>query len=227
MLEAPFRINLSVLIPPLSAVKSVLIFVSSILVFSIALILVLVSLPVKTGRFDSFRASFTKNLLALVNSSVAKFMLISLFIFIAYSNVLGNIPGNYTPTHYYSVVIGLSLRFWTPIFICATLTDFKGFFAHMFPKGAPIWILVLLPVVEFVSIMLRPLILIIRLATNLAAGHILLFIFSYFRTLLPLASPLLGSLLGALFVMEFFISVLQAYIFVALLALYIEDTLVH
>ena len=75
--------------------------------------------------------------------------------------------------------------------------------------------------------MLRPLILVVRLATNLAAGHILLFIFSYFASLLPVASPLLGLLLGALFVIEFFISILQAYIFTTLLSLYIEDTIAH
>lgn len=95
----------------------------------------------------------------------------------------------------------------------------------MFPKGAPIWIIVLLPIVEFVSIMLRPLILVVRLATNLAAGHILLFIFSYFASLLSSASPLIGLLLRALYVMEFFISILQAFIFVNLLTLYIADTL--
>lgn len=85
--------------------------------------------------------------------------------------------------------------------------------------------MVLLPIVEFTSIMLRPLILVVRLATNLAAGHILLFIFSYFATLLPVASPLIGILLAVLFIIEFFISILQAYIFINLLTLYIEDTL--
>lgn len=75
--------------------------------------------------------------------------------------------------------------------------------------------------------MLRPLILVVRLATNLAAGHILLFIFSYFASLLPASSPLLGGLLAALYVIEFFISILQAYIFTTLLSLYVEDTLPH
>ena len=95
----------------------------------------------------------------------------------------------------------------------------------MYPKGAPVWLIILLPLVEFISIMLRPFILVVRLATNLAAGHILLYIFSYFASLLPLASPLIGSLLSVLFVIEFFISVLQAYIFINLLTLYIEETL--
>lgn len=85
--------------------------------------------------------------------------------------------------------------------------------------------MVLLPIVEFTSIMLRPLILVVRLATNLAAGHILLFIFSYFATLLPVASPLIGLLLAVLYIIEFCISLLQAYIFINLLTLYIEDTL--
>lgn len=85
--------------------------------------------------------------------------------------------------------------------------------------------IVLLPIVEFISIMLRPLILVVRLATNLAAGHILLFIFSYFASLLPIASPLIGVLLAVLYIIEFCISILQAYIFINLLTLYIEDTL--
>ena len=84
--------------------------------------------------------------------------------------------------------------------------------------------IVLLPIVEFISIMLRPFILVVRLCTNLAAGHILLFIFSYFAGLLPVASPFIGTLLAVLFVIEFFISILQAYIFVNLLTLYIDDT---
>lgn len=95
----------------------------------------------------------------------------------------------------------------------------------MFPKGAPIWLIVLLPIVEFISIILRPLILVVRLGTNLAAGHILLFIFSYFASILPPSSPLLAVLLSVLFIIEFFISILQAYIFVTLLCLYVEDRL--
>lgn len=179
----------------------------------------------KLGRFGALKALIRDNLPHLLDSKVAKALLVSSFVVIAYSNFLGNIPGNYTPTQFYSVVMRLRLTFWTPILICALITDFKGFFAHMFPKGAPIWMMVLLPIVEFVSIMLRPLILVVRLATNLAAGHILLYIFSYFATLLPAASPFLGVLLGILFIMEAFISILQAYIFINLITLYIDDTL--
>jgi ATP synthase subunit 6 len=179
----------------------------------------------EAGRMGALKIKFISYITTLVESAVAKWLLISLFVVIALSNVLGGVPGRYAPTMFYSNVILTSLAFWFPIFMCSLITDFKGFFAHMFPIGAPIWIIVLLPIVEFVSIILRPLILVIRLATNLAAGHILLYIFSYFATLLPEASPLIGGLLGALYVIEFFISILQAYIFVTLITLYIQDSL--
>lgn len=179
----------------------------------------------KSGRFSALKSITLRLLPQLLTSKVARALLVRAFIFIAYSNFSGNIPGNYTPTQFYSVVISLSLSLWVPILACSLITDFKGFFAHMFPKGAPIWIIVLLPVVEFISIMLRPLILVVRLGTNLAAGHILLFIFSYFASLLPLASAPLRVLLSVLFVIEFFISILQAYIFINLMTLYIDDTL--
>lgn len=198
---------------------------SSFIIMFIAIYFVIFTFFSKLGRFGALKSLITDNLPHLLDSKVAKALLVSSFVVIAYSNFLGNIPGNYTPTQFYSVVIRLRLTFWTPILICALITDFKGFFAHMFPKGAPIWIMVLLPIVEFVSIMLRPLILVVRLATNLAAGHILLYIFSYFATLLPAASPFLGLLLGVLFIIEAFISILQAYIFINLITLYIDDTL--
>jgi hypothetical protein len=63
------------------------------------------------GRFTAFKSFIVETLPSVLNSKVAKFLLIALFVTIAYSNVLGNVPGNYTPTQYYSVVITLSFRF--------------------------------------------------------------------------------------------------------------------
>lgn len=65
----------------------------------------------KVGRFSAFKSLIVDSLPNLLQSKVAKFLLIALFIAIAYSNVLGNIPGNYTPTQYYSVVMTLSFTF--------------------------------------------------------------------------------------------------------------------
>ncbi len=73
--------------------------------------------------------------------------------------------------------------------------------------------------------MLRPITLAIRISTNLAAGHILVFIFRYFGLLLPgTGKVLLRTVVLTLQGLELVISILQAYIFVALLVIYLVES---
>ncbi len=53
--------------------------------------------------------------------------------------------------------------------------DFKGIVSHMLPYGAPTGLILFLPLVEIFSQVIRPLTLTIRFATNLSAGHIMIF----------------------------------------------------
>ena len=108
--------------------------------------------------------------------------------------------------------------------ICVSLTQLKRFVAHLFPYGSPLPLLVILPLVELFSQIIRPLTLIIRLRTNLSSGHIMVYMFSYFTLLSALLSPFIYVVLYILVVLEFFISLLQAYIFVSLVSLYITET---
>lgn len=80
-----------------------------------------------------------------------------------------------------------------------------------------------LPLVEIFSQLIRPLTLTVRFATNLSAGHIIMFMFSYFRILSSTLAPFLGVVLCILTLMEIFIAFLQVYIFCTLLALYLEE----
>lgn len=88
-----------------------LVFYSRVLFLTIAFAIIFFSLPLKFGRFLAFKNLVVSSLRTMVTSKVAQGLLVGLFIFLAYSNVLGNIPGNYTPTQFYSVVIALRLRF--------------------------------------------------------------------------------------------------------------------
>lgn len=88
-----------------------LLILTSLVFIIIAVYFVFYSFFVKLGRFRAFKAFLLNFLPSLLNSKVAKFLLIAAFILIAYSNVLGNVPGNYTPTQYYSVVMTLSFTF--------------------------------------------------------------------------------------------------------------------
>ena len=84
--------------------------------------------------------------------------------------------------------------------------------------------MLLLPIIEGFSQLIRPFTLMIRLRTNLAAGHIIIFIFSYFTLLSDSLIVPLYVVLNLLFFLELAISALQAYIFVSLLSLYVSET---
>jgi len=160
----------------------------------------------------------------MVSSNVAGALVLSLFTGLLVSNILGNIPLASIPTLFYSVTLSLSVLFWVPLILCVFLSQAKEFLAHMLPYGSPVGLILFLPLIEIFSQIIRPFTLMIRLRTNLSAGHIIMFMFSYFTLLSSVISPLIYVVLGLLFVLELCISVLQAYIFVSLISLYINET---
>lgn len=176
------------------------------------------------SRFSSLKFIVIDVLSAAVNSLASKLLFFSLFVFFVLVNLSGNIPLQSIPTQYYSFTVTLSLLFWIPIIISVCYTDFKNFFAHLLPYGSPVGLILLLPLIEGFSQIIRPFTLIIRLRTNLAAGHIIIFMFSYFTLLSDSLIVPLYLVLYLLFFLELAISVLQAYIFVSLLALYVSET---
>ena len=97
--------------------------------------------------------------------------------------------------------------------------------AHMLPYGSPIALMLFLPLVEIFSQLIRPFTLIIRLRTNLSRGHIMLYMFSYFTLLSDALSFVIFPAITVLFILEICISMLQAYIFVTLVSLYVAETI--
>ena len=176
-------------------------------------------------RYSVVKQSFMDNLSSIVNSKVSKFLILVLFLTFLLINLSGNVPLNSIPTLFYSQTLTISFLFWLPIMICVSLTQFKGFMAHMLPYGSPVGLMLFLPLVELFSQLIRPLTLMIRLRTNLSRGHIMMYMFSYFTLLSSSLSPFIHVVLFALFILELCISMLQAYIFVSLIALYINETL--
>lgn len=176
------------------------------------------------SRFSTFKLMLTDALSSAVRSLIGKVALFSLFIFFILVNVSGNIPLQSIPTQYYSFTVTVSLLFWIPIIVSVSYTDFKNFFAHLLPYGSPVGLILILPLIEGFSQIIRPFTLIIRLRTNLAAGHIMIFMFSYFTLLSDLLILPLYVVLYLLFFLELAISALQAYIFVSLLSLYVAET---
>ena len=136
-----------------------------------------------------------------------------------------NIPLFTVPIMFYSYVLFNALLFWIPIMGFGLYRDFKGMVSHILPYGAPTGLMLFLPLVEIFSQVIRPLTLTIRFATNLSAGHIMIFMFSYFSMLSSALAPFLYIVLTVLLLIEVFIAFLQAYIFITLLGLYLDETI--
>lgn len=176
------------------------------------------------SRFRALKLLVTRNIYSLVSSPIITYFLFILFLFFCLINLLGNFPLFMLPTNFYSVTLTTSLLFWLPIVICVSFTQLKSFLAHLLPYGAPAALSLFLPLVEGFSFLIRPFTLMIRLRTNLSAGHIIMYMFSYFTLLSSFLSPFIYIVLSLLFVLELCISLLQAYIFMTLLRLYIVET---
>jgi F-type H+-transporting ATPase subunit a len=114
-----------------------------------------------------------------------------------------------------------------------------GFWKHGFrflklfvPSGVPIYILPLVTFIEVLSFLSRPLSHSVRLFANILAGHITLYVFGAFVTMLGAVGILgwLGALIPlamtvALMALELLIALLQAYVFAILTCIYLNDAI--
>jgi len=95
------------------------------------------------------------------------------------------------------------------------------------PSGAPKILLPLIVVIEIVSYLIRPLSLSLRLFANMMAGHALVHILLGFVYLITstLVLPLGVLAVFTVMLLEFGIALIQAYVFVVLCCIYLQDSL--
>lgn len=149
----------------------------------------------------------------------------TLFMFILFCNALGMVPYSFTVTSHIIVTLAMALT----VFIGVTLIGIAKHgvkFLHLFcPSGVPIFVMPLLIPIEIISYFVRPISLSVRLFLNMMVGHTMLKVFAGFVVLLGLfgIGPLAFIVLFIGF--EFFVALLQAYIFAVLSCLYLNDAL--
>nr|YP_009444534.1 ATP synthase F0 subunit 6 [Microceramus pontificus]ASP44435.1 ATP synthase subunit 6 [Microceramus pontificus] len=149
--------------------------------------------------------------------------LISILLFLI--NVIGLSPLTYGYTSNLMIVSATALIFWLMFLVSGFVMNFKQSLSHLAPAGAPIFMVPFLVIIETISILIRPLTLTVRLIANISAGHIVLGLIA-----IPLVS--MSSYLNVTFLMitqilymlfEYFVAVIQAYIFTLLLSLYMAE----
>nr|AAT91092.1 ATP synthase subunit 6 [Notarius kessleri] len=178
-----------------------------------------------------FIKTFTQQLFTPMNPGGHKWAMIltSLMIFILTLNMLGLLPYTFTPTTQLSLNMGLAVPLWLATIIIGMRNQPTAALGHLLPEGTPTPLIPILIIIETISLLIRPLALGVRLTANLTAGHLLIQLISTATiTLMPLATTvaaLTATLLVLLTLLEIAVAFIQAYVFVLLLSLYLQENI--
>nr|YP_009144395.1 ATP synthase F0 subunit 6 [Emberiza jankowskii]AKJ25876.1 ATP synthase F0 subunit 6 [Emberiza jankowskii] len=188
-----------------------------------------------TNRLSTLQLWFinlvTKQLMTPLDKKGHKWALIltSLLIFLLLINLLGLLPYTFTPTTQLSMNLALAFPLWLATLLTGLRNQPSASLAHLLPEGTPTLLIPALILIETTSLLIRPLALGVRLTANLTAGHLLIQLISTATTALfstmPMVSLLTFLVLFLLTILEVAVAMIQAYVFVLLLSLYLQENI--
>lgn len=157
-------------------------------------------------------------------------LLLTIFFFIWINNLLGLLPFGFNFTGNIAVTACLALV----TFIVMMASSNKHFWSHMLnPPGVPFGVKILLVIIEFMSLLIKPLALMIRLFANMLAGHIvilsvicMIFIFGLMNKYVGVGFvPISLAFSIFMFGLELLVAAIQAFIFANLAAVFIGQAI--
>jgi len=163
----------------------------------------------------------------------------SLFTFILVSNLLGLLPlaiipglHSFTTTSHFSITGILAVMSFSIVLIVGFWRHGLHFFSLFVPHGTPKIMIPLIAAIEFISFMVRPFSLGLRLFVAMIAGHILMEVFGSFIVSGFNGGPVgwgVSALSFAFIVgvaaLELLVCAIQAYVFALLTTLYLNDAI--
>lgn len=173
------------------------------------------------------------------NAAVARneyfIVLCFLFFFILICNIFGLIPYTFTLTSSFIVTFFLAATHFIGINIIGFYKLKWNFFNLFLPSGVPLFIAPFLVMIELISYVAKVFSLSIRLFANMMSGHALLKILIGFSwTMLSVTGGVFYGIaifpwliVTLIMFLELLIAFLQAYVFVVLIAIYINDVTTH
>nr|YP_009107711.1 ATP synthase F0 subunit 6 [Paroreomyza montana]AIU44935.1 ATP synthase F0 subunit 6 [Paroreomyza montana] len=188
-----------------------------------------------TNRLSTLQLWFvnlvTKQLMMPLDKKGHKWALIltSLMIFLLLINLLGLLPYTFTPTTQLSMNLALAFPLWLATLLTGLRNQPSISLGHLLPEGTPTPLIPALILIETTSLLIRPLALGVRLTANLTAGHLLIQLISTATMALlptmPAISLLTLLVLFLLTILEVAVAMIQAYVFVLLLSLYLQENI--
>uniref|UniRef100_UPI0028FC8B58 ATP synthase F0 subunit 6 n=1 Tax=Bathytyphlops marionae TaxID=1916735 RepID=UPI0028FC8B58 len=178
---------------------------------------------------DWLTSQFIRQLLLPLNPGGHKWaiLLMSLTLFLMALNMLGLLPYTFTPTTQLSINLGLAVPLWLATVLIGMQNQPTTALAHLLPEGTPKPLIPVLILIETISLFIRPLALGVRLTANLTAGHLLMQLISaaafFLFSVMPAVAALTALLLLMLTLLEVAVAMIQAYVFILLLSLYLQE----
>nr|ADN21277.1 ATP synthase F0 subunit 6 [Denariusa bandata]ADN21279.1 ATP synthase F0 subunit 6 [Denariusa bandata] len=176
-----------------------------------------------------FLNRFTLQIFQTINLGGHKWaaLLTALMLFLITINMLGLLPYTFTPTTQLSMNMAFALPLWLATVIIGMRNQPTHALGHLLPEGSPTPLIPILVVIETISLLIRPLALGVRLTANLTAGHLLIQLISsaafVLLPIMPTVAILTSILLLMLTILEVAVAMIQAYVFVLLLSLYLQE----
>ena len=146
----------------------------------------------------------------------------TLFLFILLSNLLGLLPMAFTTTSHVAVTVVLALLVFLGVTILGFIKNGVGFLGMFWVSSAPLAIRPVLAIIEVISYFVRPVSHSIRLAGNMMAGHAVVKVIAGFASM-AIVSPVVIGAVSALYGLELLVAVVQAYVFTILTCVYLRD----
>ncbi len=157
--------------------------------------------------------------------------LLTIFFFIWLNNLMGLIPifpGGANVTG--NIAVTMVMAAFT--FVITTVNANKHYWQEIYnAPGVPWWLkfpIPLIPLIEFMGMIIKPVVLTVRLFANIAAGHLIILAFVSLIFIFAAINPFLGygvSIFSMAFgvfmsLLELLVSLIQAYVFTLLSAIY-------
>ena len=152
-------------------------------------------------------------------------MIMTIFIFVLFANVLGLLPYSFTTTSHIAITGLLAMAVFTSVTVIGFWRNGLGFLKLFWISSAPLVLRPILLVIELISYFVRPVSHSIRLAGNMMAGHAVIKVFAGFAGALGLGAIAPIFAITAVYGLEMLVTVIQAYVFTILTCVYLNDAL--
>ncbi len=188
-------------------------------------------LPTRIGfSFLTFNQTIIKTIFQQTNPSSITWVPIitTVFILLFSVKVLGLLPYAFTATRHISLTYRIGIPIWMSVNILGFYLSFNSRLRHLVPQGTPRFLIPLMVIIETLRLFAQPIALGLRLAANLTAGHLLIYLMSTAIWVL-MKNVAIASITLIIFILLFLLEIgvacIQAYVFTALIHFYLVQNL--